>query len=114
MVTVQKADDNFIFEIMGLHKLWALRSQLTIPVSNVINAYPNEQNLNWIQGLRIPGTHVPGLITAGTYIVKDGTIFCDVVDHKKSIVVELQDEFYKKLIIEVDDPQGTIYLLSNK
>lgn len=114
MVKIEKKDNQFIFEVQGLHKLWAFRSQLTIPVENVIHAYPNEKSLNWINGLRMPGTHIPGLITAGTYYVKDGTIFCDVANPQKSIVVELQDESYKRLIIEVDDPQAAIDLLTAK
>jgi hypothetical protein len=80
----------------------------------VINAYTNDKSLNWLVGLRMPGTHIPGLITAGTYYVNSGTIFCDVSDHKKSIVVELQDEFYKRLIVEVEDPQNAIDLLTRK
>ena len=62
----------------------------------------------------MPGTHIPGLITAGTYILRDGTIFCDVSDHKKSIVVELKDEHYKKLIIEVDNVEEAISMLTTK
>ncbi len=114
MVTIEKKENNFIFEVQGLHKLWAFRSQLTIPVENVIKAYPNEKSLDWLMGLRIPGTHIPGLITAGTYYVNSGTIFCDVSDHKKSIVVELQDESFQRLIIEVEDPQNAIDLLTKK
>ena len=114
MVTVEKQADNFIFEVKGLHKLWALKSQITIPKENVINAYPNQENLNWIEGLRMPGTHIPGLITSGTYILKDGTIFCDVSDPKKSIVVELKDEHYKKLIIEVENVEVAIKTLTSE
>ncbi len=111
MVTIEKKADNFVFEVKGLHKLWALKSEISIPSNNIIRAYPNTENLNWIMGLRLPGTHIPGLITAGTYIVKDGTIFCDVMDHKKSIVVELRDESYKRLIIEVDNVDEAIRIL---
>lgn len=114
MVTIEKHNENFVFEVKGLHKLWALKSELIIPAEHITDAYPNEQNLNWMLALRMPGTHIPGLITAGTYIVKDGTIFCDVVNHSNSIVVELKDEFYKKLIIEVEDPQRAIELLKGK
>lgn len=114
MVTIEKQGDNFIFEVKGLHKLWALKSQITIPKENVLNAYPNEENLNWIAGLRMPGTHIPGLITSGTYILKDGTIFCDVSDPKKSIVVELKDEHYKKLIIEVENVEEAINILTKE
>ncbi len=112
MVTIEKQADNFVFEVKGLHKLWALKSQITIPKENIITAYPNTENLNWIMGLRMPGTHIPGLITAGTYILKDGTIFCDVSDYKKSIVVELKDEYYKRLVIEVEDVEAAINTLT--
>ena len=89
MVSIEKNGENFVFEIKGLYKLWALKSQLTIPVSHIMRAYPNEKRLTGFFGLRMPGTQIPGVITAGTFIVNDGTIFCDIVDHSKSIVVEL-------------------------
>ena len=111
MVTIEKQADNFIFEVKGLHKLWALKNQT--PIFWLI-LQPNQENLNWILGLRMPGTHIPGLITAGTYILRDGTIFCDVSDHKKSIVVVLKDEHYKKLIIEVDNVEEAISMLTTK
>lgn len=111
MVTIEKQGAHFVFEIKGLHKLWALKSELTIPAEHIIDAYPNEESLTWMWGLRMPGTHIPGLITAGTYIMNDGTIFCDVVHQENSIVVVLQDEFYKKLIIEVENPEDAIALL---
>lgn len=114
MVTIEKKANNFVFEVKGLHKLWALKSEISIPKENIINAYPNQENLNWIIGLKMPGTHIPGLITAGTYIVKDGTIFCDVTDHKKSIVVELKDEHFKKLVIEVEDVEEAINILTSE
>ena len=114
MVNIEKVNDNFVFEIKGLHKVWAFKSQLTIPSAHIINAYPNEKKLTGFFGLRMPGTQVPGLITAGTYLVDEGTIFCDIVNPSKSIVVELHDEHYKKLIIEVEDPAKAIDLLSEK
>jgi hypothetical protein len=113
MVTIKKESSNFIFGIKGLHKLWALKSQLNIPAAHIIKAYPNTDKLKWFFGLKMPGTHIPGIITAGTYWVKDGTIFCDVSDTSKSIVVELQDEHYKRLIIEVEDVDAAIAMLGS-
>ena len=112
MVTIEKNGDNFVFEIKGIHKLWALKSQLTIPVSHVVTAYPNTKSLNWV-GLRMPGTQIPGLITAGTFLASDGDIFCDVVNKEKAIMIELKDERYTKLIIEVENPEAAIELLTN-
>jgi hypothetical protein len=112
MVTIEKQGTDFIFEINGLHKLWTLRSQLKIPAQNVKTAYPAHGYPDLAHSLRLPGTHVPGIISAGTYHFKDATIFCDVVNPQNSIVVELQDEHLSKLIIEVADPQAAITMLA--
>lgn len=113
MVSIHQQDQSFVFEVQGLHKLWALKSQITIPRENIVNAYRNTDDLTWIMGLRAPGTHIPGVLTAGSYyFTKDGTIFCDVSHTDKSIVVELKDEHYKKLIIEVEDVDAALNMLS--
>lgn len=111
MVTIEKNDSNFIFEIKGMHKLWALKSQLVIPTEHIITAYPNTKSLNWL-GLRMPGTQIPGLITAGTFLADEGDIFCDVVNKENAIMIELKDERYTKLIIEVENPKAAIELLT--
>lgn len=97
-----------------MHKLWALKSRLTIPAAHILTAYADTEKSSWVWGLRMPGTQIPGIITAGTYIVNDGVIFCDVMDVSKSIIVELHDEHYKKLVIEVEDPAKAIELLTSK
>jgi hypothetical protein len=114
MVNISRESDNFIFEIVGLHKLWALKSQLSIPVKHIVKAYANEKGLMGFVGIRMPGTQIPGIITAGTYLVEDGTIFCDVTNPEKSIVVELADEKYSKLVIDVADKEAAIEMLNAK
>jgi len=113
MVSIEKKDGNFIFEIKGIHKLWALRSQLTIPIEHVRSARLNENSTDLSDSWRMPGTRIPGIITAGTFLVDNGTIFCDITDNKNSIIVELQDEVYSKLIIEVEDTKQALALLSS-
>jgi len=56
---------------------------------------------------------VSGVIASGSFKVEEGTIFCDVVDKSRSIVVELEDEEYNKLVIEVENPNETIKMLTN-
>ena len=114
MVTIERSNDNFIFTIQGIHKLWALKSELTIPAEHIVRAYSNTEDLHVKLGLRLPGTSVPGLIEAGSFIGKDGIIFCDITDHSKSIVVELQHDHYNKLIIDVEDPASAIAMLAQK
>ncbi|MGH2643930.1 MAG: hypothetical protein ACRDE2_08280 [Chitinophagaceae bacterium] len=114
MVTIQKENDHFVFKIQGIHKLWTLKGELTIPAAHIITAYPNTENLHVKLGLKMPGTSFPGLIEAGSFIGRNGIIFCDIINHAKSIVIELQHEHYSKLIIDVEDPEQAIRLLTGK
>jgi hypothetical protein len=67
-------------------------------------------NLQWdgFQGLKIAGTDLPNLFKAGTFYQKGELVFWDVNDPKKTIVIELKHERYKKLIIEGENPKEEI------
>jgi hypothetical protein len=58
-------------------------------------------------GIRAPGTHVPGVITAGTFYQEGERVFWDVHDPESTVVIQLKDERYVRLVIEVDDPPAT-------
>ncbi len=113
MVSIKKEGKNFIFEIQGIHKLWTLKSRLIIPAKHIITAYPDTEDVHVNLGLRMPGTALPGLIQAGTFIGSNGNLFCDVTPHAKSIIIELRDDFYKRLIIDVEDPEKAVNLLKD-
>jgi hypothetical protein len=54
---------------------------------------------------------MPGILTAGTFFYHQELVFWDVHDPAKTIIVSLDHEHYKKLIIEVADPQAAIATL---
>ena len=115
MVSVQQDGDTVVFTVEGWHKLWAFRSELRIPRVHICGAQPDAQAAVHWAGLRAGGTYVPGLITAGTFYL-DGLAdhkptFFDVQHPDNTIVVELADEQFARLIIEVADPAGTVALL---
>ena len=111
MITIEKQGGTFIFNVNGMHKLWAFKSQLTIPIDNIENAHRDLDSIRGWKGWRIPGTHVPSIITAGTFYKSGNKIFWDVVDIDNCIIVDLKDEEYKQLIIEVENPAEAIRLL---
>jgi len=113
MVTINKQNNDFIFEVKGLHKIWALKRQLTIPADHITRVHQNTDSVRGWKGWRIPGTSIPGIITAGTYYKNGDKIFWDVCNMNKSIVVELKDENYTKLVIEVENPEDAIKELNN-
>ncbi len=115
MVSITKTNTETIFEIKGLHKLWALKSEIHIPNHHLLNAYQNEYEVDEWKVKQI-GTHVPFLIKAGTFYFGEDSaiIFMDVMHKQNTIIVDLQDEHYKKLIIEVEYPEESIKLLNSK
>jgi len=111
MVTVTKKSDTFHFQVEGFHKIWALKNQLIISAENIVSAYQDVSELQGWKGWRMPGTHVPYLITAGTYYKNGDRIFWDVMDKENAIIIQLKEEKYQKIIIEVENPAAVLQLL---
>jgi hypothetical protein len=116
MVTVQPEGDAVVFTVEGWHKLWAFRSELRIPRAHIISARPDPTAAAQWAGIRAGGTYVPGLITAGTFYL-DGLFghkptFFDVQHKQNTVVIELADEHYARLIIEVENPDAVVAQLN--
>ena len=67
----------------------------------------------WYHGIRMPGTNVPGVIAAGKFYQDGKRVFWDVHHPEKSIVINLHDERYSELVVEVDDPEAAVRLIQN-
>ena len=103
-------NDMLVIEVKGWDKLWSMTSRLEIPLENVIDVRPADDDAG---GVRMLGTHVPGVVTAGMFLQEGSWVFWDVHNPAKAIAVDLRDERYSKLIIEVADPAETISALKN-
>jgi hypothetical protein len=57
---------------------------------------------------------IPGLFAAGTFYFHGEMVFWDVHDPAKTIVVSLEHERYKKLILEVRNPEDVVALLNSR
>lgn len=102
MTNISVEGDQLVVEVRGWHKLWSLMSRFEIPLEHVggVRGAANERPI----GLRAPGTHIPGIITAGTFHYDGKKVFWDVRDPANAIAIDLQDEDYSTLIVEVADP----------
>ena len=113
MVNLQIDGDRVTVKVLGLHKIWAFRSSLTFRVSNVVDVrFDPGVTVGLYRGLRMPGTHIPGVVVAGTYYREKRKEFWDVGKIENSIVIDLQSETYDRLVIETRDPLETIALLT--
>lgn len=112
MVELSVAEGKLVLHVRGADQLWALKSTLEIPLQHIagITADPSIAR-GWWHGLRMPGTNLPGVITAGTFYQHDKRIFWDVHHPDNTVVIDLHDEQYNQLIVEVADPSAAVSLV---
>jgi hypothetical protein len=112
MTRIEIAEGRLKLEVLGWDKIWAFKSRLELPVDHVIGARRcDEEKKGWFRGFKAPGTNLPGVIVAGTYYRKGEHVFYDVHDFGRAVVIELRDEWYARLIVQVADPEATLRLL---
>lgn len=114
MVDVRIEGDTVVFDVRGLHKLWAFKGRLDIPREHVLNARHDPAAVKGWKGWRAPGTSVPGLITAGTFHLDGDRIFWDVSNPENAVVVDVSSHDYRQLIIEVEDPGSVVEMLNEQ
>ena len=112
MVEVKISDGTLVLNVEGLDKLWAMKSSLEIPLRHVASARADASIARgWWHGIRMPGTNIPGVLTAGTFYQDGKRVFWDVHDPEKTIVIDLHDERYNELVIEVENPEMTVSMI---
>ena len=96
MTHVELTDGLLKVEMLGWDKLlWAMKSRLEIPADHVAGATTLAQGDfdSGFKGIRAPGTHLPGVIVAGTFHRGGEHVFYDVHNFKNAVVIELKDEW---------------------
>ena len=106
MTTVTISGGKLNIEIQGWDKLWALKSSLEIPLEHVkgVRSAKDER----VKGIRAPGTYYPGIIAAGSFHQIGKHVFWDVHNAERAIAIDLHDERYTTLIVEVEHPEATL------
>jgi hypothetical protein len=112
LVDLSIADGKLTLHVRGTDKLWAFKSSLEVPLIHIADVRTDPEAARGLyHGIRMPGTNVPGVITAGTFYQDGKRVFWDVHHPEKTIVITLRDETYSELVVEVSDPEGAIHLI---
>lgn len=112
MVTLSVEENKLLLEVVGWDKLWALKSRLEIPLEHIKNIHTESHlPMGWFDGIKMGGTAIPNAFRAGTFYQQGEWIFWDIRNPEKAIVIELADERYAKLILEVEDPYAVIAIV---
>lgn len=111
MVTLAIDGDVLDVQVQGIHKFWAMKSSLRIPLRDIKDIqHDPERAKRFIPGFKIPGTHIPFVYTAGTFYQSDfRPDFWSVRNADHALVIQcMPDAAYDELIVEVEDPAETL------
>lgn len=98
-------------------KLAALHGDMVIPLANILGAEVLDSKWWMRLGLRVPGTGLPGVIIAGTYIWRKDRAFVCWHRGQQVLQINLTGRNYTRLVIGVDDAEKwvdtiTMYITS--
>jgi hypothetical protein len=114
MVNLAIEEGKLILHVQGADKLWAFKSTLEIPLIHIARIRADQEVARgWYHSIRLPGTNVPGVVTAGTFYHDGKRVFWDVHHPEKTIVIDLHDERFSELVVEVGDPEAAVRLIQN-
>jgi hypothetical protein len=103
-------DDRLLVRPVGLVRLWALHSGINVPVTSIADVgVSNRKDL--VKKWRSPGTHLPGVMTAGTFRSHGTKDLWMVGPAKEVLVIELHDEAFRHVIVQVEDPHAAVEAL---
>ena len=120
MVDLSVHNGKLIVEVVGLDKFWALTRHLAIPLEHVIGARVDPEvryDGPWLGAGRTDAT-LGWAIAAGPMAVRarrGGRLhreFWDVHRPERTVVVDLVDEPYTRLVLEVPDPERAASFLN--
>ena len=112
MASVEIRDQNLEIHVTGVDRLLALKTTVSVPLAHVFGIDHDLAEASVVfHGLKLPGTGIPGVVTAGSYLKSGEWTFWDVHDPAKAVIIRLHDEHYSRLVIGVEDASATVAMV---
>ena len=107
MARVRIEDNQLVITMQGVRKVLSLKSELSIPLKNIVGAIADSTaGEKIIKGWRV-GTNV-GFYSGGTFYQDGNKAFYDLKRKEEAVVITLKDKDFDTLFIGVEDPEATV------
>lgn len=106
MPRLELTENELVVHMSKWEAIAALHPSIRVPLSNVRGATDDPGFRSGSLGLRMPGTAVPGLIYAGTFIKGGDRQFAFMTRKTQPVVIELANEQFARIILGVADPRA--------
>jgi hypothetical protein len=109
-VTVDQQQQKIIVDVVALERLWVHNSHFEIPLAHVKGASINPEVAKSLPyPSQVPDDpRWPTPISAGTFYQHGNRVFWEVTDPTKAVVIELKDDQYDELVVQVEDPAALV------
>lgn len=109
LADIELGADEVVIRPRGWYKLWALKRELRVPRHAISHAGVGRQDELAIgRGLRMPGTGIPGVLMAGTFIGRHGRQFWLAGRATELLVLELNGQQYQRVVVQVEQPAALL------
>ncbi len=111
MTNIELTEDKLLLTVRGFDVILALKKHLEVALAHVKGAEVGvapaaRERLK--SSLRLPGTYLPGIITAGSYREDGRWMFWDVHSGEQAITIWIEHERYDAIIVDVDEPAAAV------
>ena len=106
MPAIEITPTNLRVKLSRLEKLAAVHGDLEFAGTQIRGAEVLDKKWWWQLGVRVPGTAIPGLVIAGTYLRKGDRVFASWVRGKQAVAINLCGSNYNRIIVGTDDAQA--------
>ncbi|MCL2216519.1 MAG: hypothetical protein FWB91_05805 [Defluviitaleaceae bacterium] len=111
MSRVRIEDGQLVITVQGARKFFAVKSELSIPLTNVQDVTTGLAWKDTPVGIeKRVGTDWFGYF-GGSFVQEGKRVFYDIKKKEEAVVITLKDEDFESLIIGVDDPDATVELI---
>ena len=112
MAALIRAGDTLVLQLTPMEKVEGIHGDLRIPLSCVQSVTILEDAIHAVDGMKMPGTRIPGIVAMGTFMSAEGKMFA-IVHHqtKRGIQVALAGAPFDVLIVGLDDPESVVRTL---
>jgi hypothetical protein len=94
--------DTLHIKLNPLEILLAHRGSLHLPLDHITAVSATRPPRDWAQ-VRAPGTHIPFIVKAGTYVGRDGREFWYATLGMPYLVIDLVGWDYRRLVMTLSD-----------
>lgn len=107
-VDIRVDGGQLIIQFRGWDAFYCGRRRLEMPVTTVEGVGVYDRSVIPAEGLRLPGTALPGVIRAGSYGTGSTRDLWDVRRGQRLLVIQMKPGAeYRRLVLEVPDPRQT-------